>query len=96
MWSVRATSSQAAATLPRDPIRLLFIDGLHTYEGVAADIADWVPRVVPGGIIVFDDYMNHDPGVGVKQAVDELLETGLVVRRMHTIFNLTWLTRSRV
>jgi predicted O-methyltransferase YrrM len=92
--AVRKTSTDAALSLPAEPIRLLFIDGLHTYEGVAADIRDWVPRVAAGGIVVFDDYMNTDAGVGVKQAVDELLETGLVGCEPHTVFNLTWLTRT--
>jgi predicted O-methyltransferase YrrM len=60
------------------PIRLLFVDGLHTYEGVCADIQAWVPKVVSGGIIVFDDYFNEVTGHGVRRAVDELLASGWV------------------
>ena len=80
--------------MPPEPIRLLFIDGLHTYEAVAADIRDWAPRVVPGGIIVFDDYMNPDPTFGVKRAVDEMVASGIVEPRLRTIFNLTWTLRA--
>ena len=75
---VVATSNEAAEQLDTGPIRLLYVDGLHSYEGVRDDIKNWVPRVVKGGIIVFDDYFYESPGVGVKQAVDELLSTGLV------------------
>lgn len=75
---VVATSTAAAKTLDTRPIRLLFIDGLHSYEGVSADIADWVPRVIPGGIIVFDDYFSDGEGYGVKRAVDALIASGAV------------------
>jgi hypothetical protein len=57
---------------------LLFVDGLHTYEAVKADIDDWVPRVIPGGVIVFDDYFPLGDHPGVKQAVDELVGSGTV------------------
>ena len=90
---VRLTSDEAAATIPQAPIRLLFIDGLHTYEGIAADIGHWVPRVVSGGVIVFDDYPNPDPSIGVRQAVDELLKTPLVDGRLRHAFNLVWTVR---
>ena len=75
---VVTTSNEAAERLDTGPIRLLFVDGLHSYEGVRDDIENWVPRVVRGGIVVFDDYTNPLPGVGARRAVDELLTTGLV------------------
>lgn len=89
---IRATS-ETAAEGPPEPIRLLFIDGLHTYEGVSADVRDWVPRLIPGGIVVFDDYPNPDPTVGVRRAVDDLLVSGLVEPRLRSAFNLTWTVR---
>lgn len=81
---VVATSTEAASRLETGPIRLLYVDGLHSYEGVRADIRDWAPRVVPGGVIVFDDYFNANPGVGVRRAVDELLGSGLVEPGLQT------------
>ena len=75
---VVSTSTEAARTLETGQIRLLFIDGLHSYEGVKSDIEDWVPRVIPGGIIVFDDYLNDREDVGVRRAVDELVASGSV------------------
>ena len=72
---------------------MLFIDGLHTYEGVAGDINDWVPRVCPGGIVVFDDYFNQEPEVGVRRAVDELLRSGLVEPDLHRAHSLAWISK---
>lgn len=60
-------------------IRVLFIDGWHGYEAVASDIANWVPRLTPGGVVVIDDYLNYDE---VRRAVDESpLLVGLSGRR---------------
>lgn len=52
-----------------DCVRLLFIDGDHSYEGVMRDIELFAPLLQTGGLIVFDDY--HSDGVGVVQAVRE-------------------------
>jgi hypothetical protein len=90
---VVSTSADAATSLDTGPIRLLYIDGLHTYEGIRCDIEAWVPHVVPGGLIVFDDYSNINPGVGVRAAVDELLSSGLVEPRLRVGELLTWTRR---
>lgn len=59
-------------------VALAFIDGDHEYDGVAADIRAWGPRIEPGGVLAFHDYGNsHLPQcVGVKPAVDELMGEG--------------------
>lgn len=54
----------------RDPIRLLFIDGLHTYEGVRADYADWAPFVVEGGVIALHDTFQWE---GPRRVVEETI-----------------------
>jgi MMP 1-O-methyltransferase len=72
------STSVSASSLPIDGIRLLFIDGSHTYEGVKGDIEAWLPRVAAGGVIVFDDYFGTKPTWGVRRAVDELLSSGKV------------------
>lgn len=50
-------SHQVAQTWDK-PVRLLFIDGDHSYEGVSRDFADWEKHVIPGGVVCF-----HDVGV---------------------------------
>jgi predicted O-methyltransferase YrrM len=50
------TSAEAAGQM-RGPVELLFIDGDHSPEGAERDSAIWLPRLVPGGIV-----MMHDVG----------------------------------
>jgi predicted O-methyltransferase YrrM len=45
------------------PISLLWVDGCHEYEADCQDIDDFVPHVLPGGWVVFDDAAGgHFPG----------------------------------
>ena len=53
-------------------IRLLYIDGWHTSEGVSIDINSWFPFVPKGGIIVFDDYFQPTLK-DYKKTIDDLL-----------------------
>lgn len=45
------------------PIRMLVIDGEHTLEAVTADFRRFRDAIVPGGIVVFDDYSPDFPEV---------------------------------
>ena len=47
--------SEAAARTFKDPVELIFIDGLHEYEGVKSDFEAWFPKVIDGGIMAFHD-----------------------------------------
>src|SRR5438132_645191 len=66
----RHPSAVAVAALP--PLDWVYIDGDHTYEGVAADLRSCWARLTPNGRVAGDDY-----GVrgwwddGVTKAVDE-------------------------
>ncbi len=53
------------------PIRVLFIDADHSYEGVRADFETWWPHVSPGGLIIFHDYMMADVARFVDEAVGQ-------------------------
>jgi len=50
------------------PIRLLWIDGDHRYEGVKNDFLMWEPHVVEGGVIAFHDTFAWD---GPRRVVEE-------------------------
>lgn len=54
------------------PISLLWIDGSHDYADVRADIENFVPHVVPGGYVVFDD-ASEGLFPGVERAIAELM-----------------------
>ena len=84
------STSVSASGLPIGDVRLLFVDGAHTYEAVKADIDAWLPRVVPGGVVVFDDYLESKPSWGVRQAVDELLASGTVRPSLETVGMHVW------
>lgn len=54
---------------PSGPLRSLFVDGDHTYEGAKRDFDRWSELVAPGGDLLFHDavddggYGNHYPGI---------------------------------
>jgi len=58
---IRAGSAEAAADWT-GPIRLLFIDGDHSYEATRQDFELWSPHVSEGGFVAFHD-VGAWPGV---------------------------------
>lgn len=80
---LRGTSAEVVPPLP--PIfDLIFIDGSHDYESVRADAEMAASKLRPGGLLVFHDYGNMDPGV--VRAVDELVDSGgEIVGRVGTL-----------
>lgn len=55
----------------RQPIRLLFIDGDHSYQAVRRDLKQWGQFVVDKGVIAVHDALN--PGVGPPRAIVEVI-----------------------
>lgn len=63
-------TSEDAAKLLHDDYGFIFLDAMHDYESVKADIERWWPKLLPGGVFALHDY-GHSDFPGVKQAVDE-------------------------
>jgi predicted O-methyltransferase YrrM len=82
--------SDSVAAVPTGAVRLLFVDGDHTYERVKGDIEAWLPRIAPGGVVVFDDYFGTKATWGVRRAVDELLASGAVRRSLGRVGTHVW------
>lgn len=82
---LKASSVEAAAGWAR-PIRLLFIDGDHSYEASRLDFETWAPHVVVGGVIAFHD-INHFEGV--TRFYKELLRTSTAYREIVDISGLS-------
>lgn len=55
------TSRELGRTWNR-PLRLLWIDGDHTWEGAALDFDSFAPFVQPGGIVALHDVLNRFDG----------------------------------
>lgn len=72
--TIVSTSDDAIGQLNGSKYDFIYIDGLHTYEGVKKDIENYLPLVKSGGYIGGHDYTDIVPHlVGVKRAVDEML-----------------------
>jgi predicted O-methyltransferase YrrM len=79
-------SEDAADKFKDMDIDLLFVDGVHGYEGVMKDYEKIGTRVKKGGIIIFHDYLLYRNTIGV--AVDELINTSKVkpIKLVDSIF----------
>lgn len=64
---MRQGSIEAAATLGL--ASMIFIDGDHTGDGVATDIATWRPHLTRGGLLCGHDY-GSTKWPGVSEVVD--------------------------
>jgi predicted O-methyltransferase YrrM len=71
--TIVSTSDDAVEKLQGSKYDFIYIDGLHTYEGVKTDIQNYLPLVKDGGVIGGHDYTNeHEHLVGVYKAVNEM------------------------
>ena len=66
---LKMTTDEASKLVEDGSLDLCFVDANHSYEGISADLANWIPKVKKGGIIGGHDYGGG--WVGVTQAVNE-------------------------
>lgn len=57
-----------------DPIRLLWVDGDHSYDGAKKDLEGFLPHVVPLGVVVYHDALNAFPGP-IRVFVEDILRS---------------------
>lgn len=73
----RAYSTQIASTFEMDQFDWIYVDGLHSHQGVTDDLNAYLPKVKKDGFIVGHDYTNHGPalesGFGVVEAVNDFV-----------------------
>lgn len=67
--SVDPATRERTAALAPNGVDVLFIDGDHSYDGVAGDFRMYSPLVVPGGIVALHDILTHSivPGCEVDR-----------------------------
>ncbi len=68
------------------PISFLWVDGGHEYEDVRQDIVDFIPHVMVGGWIAFDD-ANNGTFPGVERAITEWSSASGDFKRVSVIKN---------
>jgi hypothetical protein len=71
----RGTSLQMSKEIDNG-LAAVFIDADHSYESVRDDIAAWLPKVRPGGVLAGHDF-NDPAWPGVTQAVRERFGDGV-------------------
>ena len=68
--SIKETSQNAFSILKEQEWDMVYIDGLHTYEGVSYDISHYKTIIKSGGFVC-----GHDYGWGdVRHAIGQLLD----------------------
>jgi predicted O-methyltransferase YrrM len=68
----RSENRSVVQQIPSD-IALLFIDAGHAFDDVVKDLTNYLPKVLPGGIVAMHDYYNP---CEVKQATDLFIQDG--------------------
>jgi len=68
--AIQGDSADTAKEFADESIDVVYIDAIHKYHTVKADILAWFPKVRAGGYVAGHDYDHHEP---VRRAVHELL-----------------------
>jgi len=69
---LRMTFDEAVTHFVDESLDMLHIDGLHTYEAVAHDVHNWLPKIRPGGILLLHDIDVKENGFEVWRLWEEL------------------------
>lgn len=86
--SERVGSSAEIAKSWDQSIRLLFIDGDHSYDGTSSDFSAWYPFVEKGGTICMHDYQNSHYLGGVTKFIDEVLMTSPEIEHITRVHSM--------
>jgi hypothetical protein len=96
----RAYSQDVAASFAPGQFDWIYVDGLHSYEGVTSDLQHYKDKVKPEGFILGHDYANHlraqEMNFGVIEAVNDFAkaEGFHLVALTHEMFPTYVLARS--
>lgn len=69
-----------------EPVDLLFLDADHSYRACRSDTEAWLPKVKPGGIVVFHDFGWAE---GVQRTVREMVKP-IEQSPGHVMENIYW------
>lgn len=73
---IRSSFDAALDQFPDAGIDLLHLDGLHSEDAVRHDLAGWLPKLRPGGLLLLHDVAVRSRGFGVWKVWAELQTRG--------------------
>lgn len=73
---LRLRFEEALAQFAPESIDVLHLDGLHTEAAVRADLAAWLPKLKPGGILLMHDVAVRARDFGVWKVWEEMSAAG--------------------
>jgi predicted O-methyltransferase YrrM len=76
-------SATVAAVWPGEPVAVVFIDGDHSFLGALRDFESWLPKVIPGGLILIDN--AADPCCPGVSKLAEMINTFRSVRYLGAV-----------
>jgi predicted O-methyltransferase YrrM len=82
---LKMTSVEAAHGWRGGPVRMLFVDGWHSYAAVIDDVIAWRGHLTADATVVFDDY----PHPGVRAAVAKLIADRVITGRQLIVGKMT-------
>ena len=88
----RAYSQDIAAKFAPSQFDWIYVDGLHSYEGVSSDLTHYKDKVKAEGLIIGHDYTNHigaqEMNFGVIEAVNDFAaaEGFHIIALTHEVF----------
>jgi predicted O-methyltransferase YrrM len=101
VW-IRKTAKDAASdpqVLAAGGFEFVFLDALHTYEGLREDWTAWSPLVAPGGVIAIHDSRStpggHSEDVGGVQFTSDVILKDPRFEVAEAVDSLTVLLRKR-
>lgn len=92
---IRDYSEPASREFQDNSLDLVYLDGDHSMTSVVRDIANWWPKVRPGGILSGHDYVPGNPDtVGVIPAVENhIKQYNLELFLMNKTSDCSWAVR---
>jgi predicted O-methyltransferase YrrM len=72
---LQVPNRETAEKFADSSVGLFFLDTSHDYEETKAELAVWLPKIHPQGVMCGHDYLHTNPQyAGVKRAVDEFAQ----------------------
>lgn len=75
---IESDSASGAANVPDESLAFVFIDAAHDYESVKRDIAAWLPKLKPDGLMAGHDAEYSEVARAVKEAFPQAVRAGSV------------------